>query len=106
MPSAMFYVWKAFSNRIAMKQNFWRRGVAMGDTLCVLCRKEEETTSHILVSCKESNKVWNMCLSWMGISSVNHNELMCHFDQFSCICLNQEGNRLWKSLWVSVVWCI
>jgi len=76
----------------------------MGDTLCVSCGREEETTSHILVSCKESNKVWNMCLSWMGISSVNHNELICHFEQFSCICLNQEGNRLWKSLWV--VWCI
>jgi len=83
-----------------------RRGVAMEDTLCVLCRKEEETTSHILVLCEESIKVWNFCLSWLGISSVNHNDLICHFEQFSCLCLNQEGNRLWKSMWVSVVWCI
>jgi len=106
MPSAMFYVWRAFSNRIATKQNLQRRGVAMGDNLCVLCGKEEETTSHILVSCEVSTKVWNMCFSWLGICSVNHNDLICHFEQFSCICLNQEGNRLWKSLWVSVVWCI
>jgi len=35
-----------------------RRGVAMRDNLCVLCGKEEEeTTSHILVSCEESFKV-------------------------------------------------
>jgi len=103
MPSALFYVWRAFSNRIATKQNLQRRGVATGDNLCVLCGKEEETTSHILVSCEESSKVWNMCFSWLGIYSVNNNELICHFEQFSCICLNQEGNRLWKSLWVSVV---
>lgn len=106
MPSGLFYVWRAFSNRIATKQNLQRRGVAMGDTLCVLCGNEEETTSHILVLCEESIKVWNMCLSWLGISSVNHNELICHFEQFSCLCLNKEGNRLWKSMWVSVVWCI
>ena len=103
MPSALFYAWRAFSNRIATKQNLQRRGVAMEDTLCVLCGKEEETTSHILVLCEESIKVWNLCLSWLGISSVNHNDLICHFEQFSCLCLNQEGNRLWKSMWVSVV---
>lgn len=106
MPSTLFYVWRALSNRIATKQNLHKRGVTSGDTLCVFCGREEETTSHILVSWKESIKVWNMCFSWMGISSVNHNELIYHFEQFSCICLNQEGNRLWKSLWVSVLWCI
>jgi len=37
---------------------------------------------------------------------MNHNELIYHFEQFSYICFNQEGNRLWKSLWVSVVWSI
>ena len=78
----------------------------MENTLCVLCGKEEETTSHILVLCEKSIKVWNLCLNWLGISSVNHNDLICHFEQFSCLCLNQEGNRLWKSMWVSVMWCI
>jgi len=37
---------------------------------------------------------------------VNHNDLNHHFEQFSCMCFNKEGNRLWKSLWVSVVWSI
>ena len=47
MPSTLFYVWRALSNRIATKQNLQRRGVVMEDTLCVLCGKEEETTTHI-----------------------------------------------------------
>jgi len=89
MPSALFYVWRALLNRIATKQNLHKRGVTLGDTLCVLCGREEETTTHILLLCRESSKVWNMCFSWMGISSVNHNELNYHFEQFSCICFNQ-----------------
>ena len=102
----MFYVWRALSNRIATKHNLSKRGVSLSDTLCALCEKEEETTTHILLSCRESIKVWNLCFSWMGISSVNHDELYHHFEQFSSICFNKEGNRLWKSLWISIVWSI
>jgi len=98
MPSAQFYVWRALSDRISTKQNLHKRGEILGDTLCVLCGREEESTSHILVSCKVSIKVWNMCFSWIGINSVNHNDLIHHFEQFSYICFNQEGNKLWKSL--------
>ena len=87
MPSAQFYVWRALSDRIASKQNLQKRGVLLGDTLCVLCGREEESTSHVLVSCKVSINVWNMCFRWLGISSVNHNDLIHHFEQFSCICL-------------------
>jgi len=106
MPSAQFYVWRALSDRLATKQNLHKRRVLLGDTLCVFCGREEETSSHVLVSCIKSIKVWNMCFSWMRISLVNHNELNHHFEQFSYICFNQEGNRLWKSLWVLVVWSI
>jgi len=56
MPSAKFFVWRALSDRLATKQNFQRRGVILGDILCVFCGKEEETCSHILVSCEESIK--------------------------------------------------
>jgi len=57
MPSALFYVWRAFSNRLTTKQNLHKRGVSLGDTLCVLCGREEETVVHILLSCRESIKV-------------------------------------------------
>ena len=78
----------------------------MRDTLCTLCGREEESTSHILISCKVSIVIWNMCNRWLGISWVYHNELVNHFEQFFCICFNKEGNRLRKSLWVLAIWCI
>jgi len=39
------------------------------------------------------------------ISSMNHNELVNHFEQFVSICFDNEGNRLRKSLCVSMIWC-
>ena len=40
MPSAMFYVWRTFSNRLATKQKLHNRGVSLGDTLCIFCGRE------------------------------------------------------------------
>ena len=81
-------------------------GVILRDTLRTLCGREEESTSHILISCKVSFVVWNMCNRWLEISLVYHNELINHFEQFFCICFNKEGNSFRKSLWVSMLWCI
>ncbi|XP_068503760.1 uncharacterized protein [Phaseolus vulgaris] len=61
-PSAMFYVWRVFLNRIATKQNLHKRGVSLGDTLCALFGSEEETIAHILLSCKRANM---LVVSWM-----------------------------------------
>jgi len=46
--------------RIIDTTKYKTMGVMVGDTLCVFCGKEEESTSHILVSCKVSIKVWNV----------------------------------------------
>jgi len=80
MSSVQSYVWRTLTDRITTKQNLHKRGVMVGDTLCVFCGKEEESTSHNLVSCKVSIEVWNMCFSWLGINSVSHNELINHFE--------------------------
>ena len=57
MPSTQFYVLRALSYRIATKLNLYKIGVMLTYTLCVLCGREEELISHILVSCKVSISV-------------------------------------------------
>ena len=104
--SAQFFTWRAMLNRIATKQKLFIRGVQLGDTLCTLCGRKEETTSDILISCNISNVVWNMWYKWFGVSFVNQNDMINNFDHFSCMCCNKEGNRLWKYVWASIIWCI
>ena len=50
--------------------------------------------------------VWNLCNKWVGISSVQHNQLNMHFQQFSLMALNSKENKIWKGLWISIIWNI
>jgi len=79
-----------FSNKIATKQNLFKMGVILRDTLCALCGREEETTSHNLITCIVSNVVWKLCNSWLGISLVNHNVLINHFEQSRLFLIKQK----------------
>ena len=96
MPSTQFYVWRALLDKIATKMNLHKRRIILGDTLCPLCGREEESTSHILITCVVSSSVWNMCNSWLEISTVNHNVLVNHFDQFLCLCFNKAATSCGK----------
>jgi len=29
-----------------------------------------------------------------------------HFEQFHCTWFSKEGNKSWKDMWVSIIWCI
>jgi len=75
---------EGFTRQVATKQNLLRRSVHVVDSLCVLCGSEEETISHLLISCLITNSVWNLCHNWIGVSFVNHFAMKEHFEQFHC----------------------
>ena len=105
-PSAQYFALRALQDRIATKKNLLRRSIHLVDSLCVLCGSEEETTSHLLISCPIVNAVRNSYSKWIGVSFVNHFALKEHFEQFNCTWFSKEGNKLWKRVWVSIIWCI
>jgi len=83
-PSAQGFAWRALQDRIVIKQNLVTRSIHVVDSLCVLCGSEEETTSHLLISCPIVIDVWNLCHNCIGVSSVNHFDMNEHFEQFHC----------------------
>jgi len=84
-------------NKIATKENLSRRGLQLAETSCVLCRFEEENTTHLFLKCKIANMVWNFCNKWVGISSVQHNQLNMHFQHFSLMALNKKKIKYGKA---------
>jgi len=44
-----------------------------GFTLCVICSNDEESVSHLFFTFNIAYSVWNQCLRWVIITSVNHN---------------------------------
>jgi len=60
-PSAQCFVWRALQNRITKKQNLIRRLVHLVDSLCVFSGIEEETSSHLFLTCQIASVVLNCC---------------------------------------------
>jgi len=47
-------------DKVPTKTNLKRRGVQLSDVTCVLCGLEEETNTHLFLTCNIAHKIWNI----------------------------------------------
>jgi len=45
-----------------------------------------------------------MCDNWVGVKSVHHEQLIQHFQPFYIMELSEKHNRVWKGVWIGIVW--
>lgn len=76
------FVWKALRNRIAAKDNLVLRNVLPPDAsiLCVLCNRDEESSSHLFLHCEVVRSVWLRLMGWMNCSFIIPPNLFVHWD--------------------------
>lgn len=77
VPSKMnIFLWTALHDRVLGNAERKRRGLTM-DGCCSICPGKEETTEHILKTCKQAKEVWSavagreMCRRWNSLSSMD-----------------------------------
>ena len=99
-PFAQFLAWRVIMNKVLTRINMRRRRVKLTDVSCIFCGLEEETNTHLFLTCNVTIKIWNMCNRWVEVSAVHHNQLKAHFQQFEVMTLNNKGNKLWKGVQV------
>lgn len=75
-------------------------------TMCPLCNQFEETIHHLFVECKIAYQVWMMVARWVGTHVVYHNNLKFHLLPFNLSHFNSKRNRVWKGVWVAILWSI
>jgi ribonuclease HI len=56
------FLWKACSNILPTKINLHKRGI-VEDSLCPICKQEDESVEHILWTCESARDVWAECNS-------------------------------------------
>jgi len=59
--------WRVLIGRIPTRENLSRRGVIMNTILYAMCESEEETCQHTFIECAAAQRVWSLCLRWIGI---------------------------------------
>ena len=79
------------------------KGVHPQQSLCELCYAYEENEEHLFFSCSVSQKVWNMCDRWMGVSIVHHVKARANFQHFHLFDLNNRQNLVWKGMWLAII---
>jgi len=83
---------------VSTYDNLIKRGLAVNSPMCVLCKAAEESSQHIFMNCIFAQRVWSLCLRWIGILSVQHKNLLNHFESFQLIHLSIKQNQVWKGL--------
>jgi len=98
LPSALFTVWRVMENKIAIRSSLVRRGVVDENTLCCLCGKEEESSSHLFLVCDFAWQVWSLCFTWLSVSFVFHKDPKTNFFQFRRCQASTSEDVVWDTI--------
>ena len=61
IPSAKFFVWRTILNGVPAMINLRHRRVFLNNVSCVMCGEQDETINHLLITCKLTTNIWNIC---------------------------------------------
>jgi len=106
MPKALVTAWRILLGRLPTYDNLIRRGLVVTSSSCVFCNVSEESTQHIFLDCALAQSVWSLCFRWIGIFSVQHKDILVHFESFQLPHFTVSQNQIWKGIWVAIVRCI
>lgn len=102
-PSKSFLAWRILHNRMPTDENLSKRG-CITVSICSLCYKDAETTTHLFFGCSFAHKLW----SWLSdkiLYPINTNSLL---DVFG------TGDRSWspqvkevfRAAVINIIWVI
>ena len=98
-PKVSFFIWTTALGEILTTDNLRRQKVV--EDWCCMCKRNGETTDHLLLHCPVSQELWNMVCSLFGVHWV-----MPHSVVELLACWSNKFNRLRsKALWRMVPHC-
>ncbi|GKV02939.1 hypothetical protein SLEP1_g15313 [Rubroshorea leprosula] len=102
------FSWQLLQDKIPTKLNLHKRGIiqALEECKCVMCGKETEDYSHLLIHYKFAWHLWNECFNWWGIISVLDKDRLKVFEQHSNLLKRVKLKEGWECIWFGIVWTI
>lgn len=71
-PKVKFFSWLTIQNRIWTADRLEKRGWE-NCGLCTLCKRANETSSHLFFKCRFAMRVWRMVKDWLGLGTLEIN---------------------------------
>jgi hypothetical protein len=99
------FSWQLLLNRIATKDNLWKRRMLGDDqTRCVHCVTETETAVHLFLHCRCAAKVWYATLQWLGFTIVAPPNLSTSFAVFVGHGRDKLSRKALILIWNTIMW--
>ncbi|RZC29830.1 Cytochrome P450 714A1 [Glycine soja] len=63
----LVFAWRLLRDRLPTRQNLQRRQIQLTDSLCPLCRTQQEDASHLFFHCSKVQPIWWETMSWLQV---------------------------------------
>lgn len=102
------FVWRLFLNRLATKDNLYRRRVLDGDNvMCSTMCGGEEDRDHLFFRCDFYGRLWLLVSEWIGIATVSHGDAFSHSDHFGNLGgFSHRSKTAFAIIWIAVLFVI
>ena len=100
-----FFGWATAKGAILTIDNLRKRRLIVTEW-CYMCKRNAETTNHLLIHCDAASKLWNLFFSIFGIQWVMPGSVR---DLFACWRQKSDrGNQrlAWRVVPLCLLWCI
>lgn len=107
-PKVKFCSWLAWKGRFKTSVFLKRIGVSNSEAniVCLLCKTEEESMNHLLLSCPVVWKLWSDMVKWWDLVWVVPGSIEALLHWWAGFKLKKVIQPMWKVVLVAVMWSI
>ncbi|GKV42304.1 hypothetical protein SLEP1_g49718 [Rubroshorea leprosula] len=100
--------WKVLMDRIPTRINLFKRGILkdVGEKKCILCKEEEEDSSHLFLNCLVAQWLWKACAKWWGITIILQKECRPTFQHLGEWTKKPHKKEGWDCIWNALLWTV
>lgn len=101
---ATSFCWRMLLDNIQTKDNLKRKNIGIGS--CPLCNEFDESTIHLLFTCKFSHVAWANIYRWEGVLTALLSCPSTHLWQHCARRCGKAKRWVWWVVWVAIIWSI
>lgn len=104
----LIFSWQLLLQRLPTRVNLAKRRVivAPSSSYCVWCPTEEESESHLFLTCPMAMEVWIAINAWLGVTTVVPGNLLHSFESFGFPFRCKKLAKGLSLIWQTVVWSL
>ncbi|KAL5161528.1 putative ribonuclease H protein [Glycine soja] len=102
----LVFAWRLLRDRLPTRKNLQRRQIQLTDSLCPLCRTQQEDASHLFFHCSKVQPIWWETMSWLQVKGAFPLSPQQHFHHHLGVQPTGVRNNRWHCWWLALTWSI